>query len=543
MNCNMMYKRILIFIVGFLLAPLFGIETSMVSFAEELKGGDILIIYSDHADKETIQSVSDVVEFFTYQSFQVSYGNASLCMPHLNQFSYVICYDLQQYPAELTNRLYEYEKKDTVTEKRESPHIFFIGNKFLKDYLDDTNRSDRYERVESSIGELNYSFRGLDLRTELIKEDDFLFLKPVTNQRGMLIVRDKNGYFCAKAGKITHVPVTDITNHLVRAALIKELSQWKWPYNGSPHVFPQYILIHKVYPYEDPGKLLKVVKSLTDKKTPFVISVMPMYVNGDYPSMIRFCEVLRYAQANGGAVVMSAPINQMNRFDKEVVLDYLTQAMEIYNKQGVYPLALEVPRNWLFKRDTIEIMSHFKTIFTNEELDSYIKPDESNTNEVYKDGHQWVGYSISLNDTGASEISAYSMAVPISLSEDYDEIEEKIKACKDSFVPLKSLWDMEHGYWLDKQLMEYKDGNFLLNGKKMDLSFTPSVYPEHFNYHRNMLLRFSKDLTSQNKRLVILVGITSVIFMFLILFARYFNRKHYFFPETGKDQTDKSRKD
>ena len=101
---------------------------------------------------------------------------------------------------------------------------------------------------------------------------------------------------------------------------------------------------------------------------------------------------------------------------------------------------------------------------------------------------------------------------------------------------------MDHSYWLDQQLMEYKNGNLILNGKKMDLSFTPSVYPEDFNYHRNMLLRFSKDLTTQNKRLVILVGVISVIFLFLILFARYRNRKHYFFPATEKMKTDESPK-
>ena len=542
MNCNTMCKRILITIVEMLLCTFFCLETPRVSFAKELQEGDLLIVYSDHADKETLHSVSDFVELFTYQGFQVSYGNASLCMPDLNRFSYVICYDLQQYPAEFINRLYEYEQKDLVTPQKETPHILFMGNGFLKDYLERTKRSDRYEWFESSIGKLNYSFHGLDLRTELVKEDGFLFLNPVTNQSGTLLVSDKKGYFYAKAGKITHIPLTNIGDGIVRAALIKELSQWKWPYNGSPHVFPQYILIDKVYPFEDPEKLLKVVKSLTDKKTPFVISVMPMYVNGDYPSMVRFCEVLRYAQAGGGAVVINAPINQMNRFDQEVVLYYLTQAMEIYNKQGVYPLALEVPRNWMFQQDTIKVMSHFRTIFTNEELDSYIKPDDKNTNEVYKDGHQWVGPSIPLDDTGISEISAYSMAVSISLSEEEEEIEKKIKACNDSTIPLKSLWDMDHSYWLDQQLMEYKNGNLILNGKKMDLSFTPSVYPEDFNYHRNMLLRFSKDLTTQNKRLVILVGVISVIFLFLILFARYRNRKHYFFPATEKMKTDESPK-
>lgn len=35
-----------------------------------------------------------------------------------------------------------------------------------------------------------------------------------------------------------------------------------------------------------------------------------MYVNGDYPSMTHFCEVLRFAQAGGGAVIINAPLTR-----------------------------------------------------------------------------------------------------------------------------------------------------------------------------------------------------------------------------------------
>ena len=110
--------------------------------------------------------------------------------------------------------------------------------------------------------------------------------------------------------------------------------------------------------------------------------------------MVRFCEVLRYAQAGGGAVVINAPINQMNRFDQEggTLLPYagngdIQQTGRLSSGFGWHHAT------GCFNKDTIKVMSHFRTIFTNEELDSYIKPDEKNTNEVYKDGHQWVGPS------------------------------------------------------------------------------------------------------------------------------------------------------
>jgi hypothetical protein len=216
------------------------------------------------------------------------------------------------------------------------------------------------------------------------------------------------------------------------------------------------------------------------------------------------------------------------------MLDYLAQALEIYNKQGIYPLALQVPNNWLFNEDTIEVMRHFRTIFTSGE-DSFLKRSDRNTNEVYKDGHQWIGSSIALDDFGTSYVSAYSTAVSISINEDKANIINRINACRSSFIPLKSLWDMEHSYWMEKDLMTYKNQSLVLNGKKKDLSFIPSTYTEKFNYQRNMLQRFSKDLTSQNRMLIYMVGITSLVFLFFIFVARYNNRRNYFFGQREED--------
>ncbi len=537
MNFNTMCKRWIIGFAMYVLSALYCQPAVWAADQKQIEKGDILIIYSDGSDKNTGRMVSDMVEILTYQSFKVSYGTASECMDDLNKFSYVICYDITTYPSEFPEKLRLYEENHTG-ETKEASHIFFVGNEFLKAYLDQTGRDQSYEYIKSTTGKIRYNFDDLSQRTSMAKEPFFLFLKNLSYKNGGLTVSEKEGYVCAREGALTHLPITDFDDPLIKAVFIKEVAQWKWPFNGSPNIFPQYIVVNKVYPYEDPEKLMGVVKMLVKGKTPFVISVMPMYVNGDYPAMVRFCEILRYAQANGGAVIINTPINQMNPLDKNVVLDYLAQALSIYNKQGVYPLALQVPRNWMFHPDTIEIMRHFKTIVTSNEEDSYLDASEGNTNEVYKDGHQWIGSSVALDDLGTSYVSAYSTAVWISMEADPSEILLKINACRSSRIPLKSLWDMEHSYWMEKDLMTYGNQGLILNQKKQDLSFLPSTYVKNFDYHRNMLQRFSKDLTSQNRLLIFMVGITSLVFLLFILFARYNNRRNYFFGsgEKEKDQ-------
>lgn len=521
MSCSMMCKRFLFLFGIFLFTGFLSGISARAAEEGTAREGDILVIYNDGAGERGMEQVEDVVELLTYQSFKVSYVPASESMEAMDGFSYIICYDLTRYPEDFFKSLKQYENA-------KSSHLLFVGNECLKNYLDYSGRSGAYETAGSSTGKLQYSFDGLDRWAGIVKEDSFVFLKNSSYRNGTITVNDKEGYYCGGEGAITHIPVTDISSGLARAAFIKETAQWKWPYKGSPNIFAQYIVIHKVYPYEDPDKLLEVVKLLVNDKTPFVISVMPIYVNGDYPAMEHFCEILRYAQANGGAVIINAPINQIASFDKAVVMDYLAQALEVYSKHGVYPLALEVPRNWMFNKDAVEIMSHFRTIFTSEEKDSYIKRSDMKDNLVYKDGHQWVGTAAALDDMGTSYVSAYSSAVPISMETDMAEIRKMIQACKASFIPLKSLWDMEHSYWTEKELMTYKNQSLMLNDKKMDLSFIPSTYEEKYNYHRNMLQRFSRDLTSQNRKLIVAVGITSFLFLLFIFLARYRNRRNYF---------------
>ncbi len=535
MNFNMMFRRILVCMAIFIVSGIINPSPSWALSGKKIEKGDILLIYSDGSDEETLDTVYDMTELLTYQSFKISYGSVSESMDHLDQFSYIICYDLTTYPKDFTKKLNQYEKNVTGLGKNTSPHILFVGSRFLKSYLEDTKRGDDYEGINSSTGKASYTFDGLTYQSGIVKDDYYLFLKKVGYRNGSLIADGREGYLCGSSGAITHIPVTNLKNPLVKAVFIKEAARWKWPFQGEPNIFAQYLVIDKVFPYENPEKLLEVVKLLADAKTPFVISVMPMYVNGDYPAMSRFCEVLRYAQANGGSVVINAPINQMPSFQTDTMLDYLEQALELYNKQGVYPLALEVPRNWLFHKDTIEIMSHFKTIVTSQEKDPYIEPSDMAGNEVYKDGHQWIGSSVALDDLGISYVSAYSTAVPISLEADTTEILKIADACRSSSIPLKSLWDMDHSWWTEKNLMVYNNHSLVLNDKKMDLTFVPNTYGKKHNYHRNMLQRFSRDLTTQNRILVTLVGITSILFVLFILLARYYNRRNYFFRDSNEE--------
>lgn len=553
----MMFKRwkktVLVFFLC-LMTGVFCYEEQVNAEEQTLPEGEILLIYSDGASNGQMSSVMSIVESLTCQSFQVTYAPASNCLGELERFNSIICYDVTRYPTELIAEVYEREQAgNAILRQRENDknssgindiRLLFIGNDFLHSYLDQTGRRNAYEISDKKVGNLQYSFGSQNQKEALVREEEFLFLTGEMDYRqGSLNVAGTEGYFCARQGPLYHIATTDMEEALVNAAFVQEAARWKWPYDGEPHIYAQYILLDQVYPFQDPDKLLEIVNYLINKKEPFVISVMPVYNNGNYPAMQHFCEVLRYAQANGGIIVIHSPINQMPEFDPDLVNEYLTTAISIYMEQGVYPMALQVPRNWMFNSDTIEVMSRFRTIFLEDEEDPLIAADEEvYTNEVYQDGHQWISPAITLDASGVSFLKVSSSAVSFDVTDEMESIEAKVQACIESEVPLKSLWDIEHSFWTDEDLMTYRNHIIMVNNKRVENKFEATEYDDDFQYNRNMLQRFSKDLSSENSKLLIAVVVVSTLFIIFILTARRHSRKKFFLKKTKRKRRKKAAK-
>lgn len=244
--------------------------------------------------------------------------------------------------------------------------------------------------------------------------------------------------------------------------------------------------------------------------------------------MQKFCEILRYAQDNGGTVIMACPIDQQIKFDKNLMNEYIEIALQIYLDQGVYPMALQVPENWIFNEDTSEVLSHFSTIFTIEEDDKQIETNlDANTNSIYKDGHHWISPAIALDDTAISYTKVSSTAVYLDMTDSTDELKNKIDACIKSFVPLKSLWEMNHSFWTEESIMTYSNDIVLVNNERVDRNFEVAETETEYQYNRDIFNQFAKDISSENQKLIFSVAVISFIFVGFILLSRHRNRQKF----------------
>lgn len=182
------------------------------------------------------------------------------------------------------------------------------------------------------------------------------------------------------------------------------------------NVHPAYIRLEDVHPLVEPKKLMAIAEILEEKEIPYMVAVIPVYVNpetnevhdfSDYPSLLN---VLKYIQSHGGSIVMHGYTHQFRSTetgegfefwdvkynmpiyhepDEQVVkesrndfasqLDYehsrqqqllfettyiedkLTKGVKELAKHGIYPLAFEAPHYTMSQNGYQVTANYFST--------------------------------------------------------------------------------------------------------------------------------------------------------------------------------------
>ena len=273
-------------------------------------------------------------------------------------------------------------------------------------------------------------------------------------------------------------------------------------------------------PFFPAPQLLKIVNYLEELSLPYIISVMPIYQNGDYPAMKRFCEVLRYAQANNGSVIMKAPKTFYNADDKELIWEYLTTATEGYMKYGIYPLAIELPEEYMFSETGRDVYRRYSTVFwfDTESNEAAIKLQEQ-INLMYYDGHKMVGKAVYNNVLGQFTTGFHSTAIYIDAYEELDSIKKQVETAMKSELPMKSLLDTDNTVYINNAKIQSSGGLILVDDKAVSREYTPFVY-EDFDYHKGFFNKIVLDIGGVSKKLLILVCSASAVFILLLFTGR-----------------------
>lgn len=102
-----------------------------------------------------------------------------------------------------------------------------------------------------------------------------------------------------------------------------------------------YVLLDEVYPFSSFDKLKTAGEELYKNGIPFIIRIMPVYTNLDYPSIQRYTQFLRYMQSLNGTIVIHDSIIQNSDYDPDALEKNITTFKKVLSDQGVYYYPME----------------------------------------------------------------------------------------------------------------------------------------------------------------------------------------------------------
>lgn len=132
-----------------------------------------------------------------------------------------------------------------------------------------------------------------------------------------------------------------------------------------------YVLIDEVYPFSDLDMLIKTADELSENDIPFIVRIMPVYDNLNYPAFERFTQALSYAQSNGGSIVLHDPIVREYEAVREPLDKKMARAKTAFADAGITLIDMSLPPLTLNTDDVQNINAPGK-IFGNLPVDTMI---------------------------------------------------------------------------------------------------------------------------------------------------------------------------
>lgn len=526
MNYSMMFKKmicIILFIPILLCHRVNANANSDLDIQMPDGNGNFLIVYSDRYDQSIENSVETIVNLVTAMGKVADYGSVKECMQIIDKYKYVICLGLED-EEEFCQKLNEYNGK-----------VMVLGTSFMAQYLEICNYEKTWKLGPASRGQLKYSFSDTMEYNEIIKPDGLIVCNDFSYSSGEIQAGQITVPFCSQIAGIRYIPITEFESKIVKAALIRELALWLWPYKDAVPDYAQYLVLDEVYPFMNASILKEKIDMMIEEEVPFTLSVMPVAQNEDYPSMKEFCQVLSYAQQNRGTVILHAPIIHKNIEDIEELYKKLTDMTMAFVNQGVYPIGIEVPLNWLNNEVYLKILERYSTVFVYDDSADTGFSMDAGTSLFARQGHQVVMPAIIPGKTGETDLKCYSSAVYIDSGIEKDQLTDILDNSRISAVPFMNLWDLNHSVWINNYNIAYTDSLLYLNGEQTEMAFEPEEYDENYDYKRKMIQRITVNLQNQNRVLMVIVVIVIIIFTSFIVYARIRNRQQFLYKDKKEE--------
>lgn len=290
-----------------------------------------------------------------------------------------------------------------------------------------------------------------------------------------------------------------------------------------------YLYLDNVTPFNDLNSLIDEVEYLKNKGIKFFIEAAPVFVNENLKAMGRFSEALRYAQANGGKVILKFPIinsKGVNGTDTggKIIADKLKEAFKNYTNYWIYPVGINANEELLYREDLKNILESTDTLFLNYNEDINIDIDNYEI-KAYRNFIQKVDLKDYINNEKTSSKNAIKIESNCNLEEFKNNV-DKVLSKEINLMPSNKI----SSYIKFESEIKNDYGRVFLNNQEVtqDRFINAEEYENAVNKTINKENPIKEDLTLTNIRLEIFSGAALIIFIGILIISRNIERKRFF---------------
>lgn len=282
-----------------------------------------------------------------------------------------------------------------------------------------------------------------------------------------------------------------------------------------------YLLIDKIYPFIDLNKFVEKIDFLYDQGIPFVCSVMPVYENQDFDAMKRFCEVLRYAQSKGGKIILHSSVLYGESIPGKDVKGKMDLAQQIYVKYGVYPLALDIPEDFLYKEDYKDLIHSSNEVFIEE--DKQMGVIELKRYSI--DKFDRIIHKVDTKDEYKYKApeSIHNIAFSLNADLDLESFKSEINKLIDKRISFNDLGRLDSVMKLGGIELKATSSDILLNNEPINEQEEKSKSQAKTNNKNESI-----DISSANGKILKITTIICAFFVIVVLASLKIDREKFF---------------
>ncbi|MBN1074427.1 DUF2334 domain-containing protein [Clostridium botulinum] len=284
-----------------------------------------------------------------------------------------------------------------------------------------------------------------------------------------------------------------------------------------------YLYFDKVTPFNDLNVLIEEIDYLKKNGIPFFIEVPPVFKNENLSAMNRFAEVLRYAQANGGEIVLTLPQLVSLDVQGKNIEEKFDLGFKNYINYWIYPTAISISDYWLYRDDLKELLKKTDTIFIDSNVDIGILEFDKYNLSSYKNVIEKVNLENGNNLHN-------NVAVNISSKLSINEFKNKIKELLEKDIYFKDTHDISSSITIDNlNINSNKKGIFLNDKNVVQVQFIDSekykTVVDGYENQRRDDVNISLDKT--NKILVIISTVVVILFIIIALISFNIDKRKF----------------